>query len=142
MSGEKYREDSDMDMRISTAGTTADGARVLANWRAGAAVTSEARELTAVSGTFGHKEAGLLRLTATGAGGWVLSVRGDDYGIGPVGRRERQGDELRPSRRTLARAATKALELGPDTPPDSIMFVGGERLTVGEYMVRNKLVGQ
>lgn len=132
-------------MRINTAGTAGHGRRVLANWRAGAgadAASSEPQKLPDMPGTFGHKEAGLLRLTATGAGGWVLSVRGNGYGIGPVGRRERQGDALRPSRRTLARAAAKALEVGPDTPPDSIMFVGSEKLTVHEYMIRNKLVGQ
>lgn len=94
-----------------------------------------------VGKTFGHPEAGLLHLTATGSGGWVLRIRGIDYGIGPVGRRERQGDELRPSRRTLTAAAAKALEVGPDSPPDALMFMGGnEEVTVMEYMRRNGFI--
>lgn len=88
--------------------------------------------------TAGHKDAGLLQLTATSEGTWVLRIWGTDYRLGwAVRRGERRGDEVTPARRTIARAANVALEIGPENPPDSWVFIGDEQLTVADWMGRN-----
>lgn len=109
---------------------------VLARWGAGGGKALEAPALPDLSETFGHPTAGLLRLIAKGTGGWLLKVRGCEFGVGPVGRRERVGDVLKPSRRTLDKAAEIALREGPENPPGAQVFTEGRMVTVAEMIAK------
>jgi hypothetical protein len=113
---------------------------VLARWGAGGGKAPEAPALPDLSGTFGHRDAGLLRLIAKGAGGWFLKLQDCEFGVGPVGRRERLGDVLRPSRRTLDKAAEIALREGPENPPGAQVFAEGRMVTVAEWMIAKGMV--
>lgn len=119
-------------------------ARVAA-WKADRNPDAEAlikpEQVTGVPVSVEHPRAGLLRLRCDGSS-WTVRVRGVDYGCGPVQPSERDftdnGDPVyMPGPVVVAAAARCALAApgGPENPPGSVIFTGGDGADPVEHVI-------